>query len=248
MQNLRHTLLRILQNSGLSALPSPCALCGSEGRSALCSPCYQQFIRPTSTRCLRCAIELELGHDHSMQQCGACLKLPPQFERTIVAATYAAPNDQLLIALKFLHQLALAPLLASALRDAALREMNLPMPDLLCPVPLSLQRLSERGFNQSLEIAKPFAAQLGVKLMPRLLLRTRHTLAQSSLHPDQRHKNIRRAFAVDSSAMDAVKDRHIGVVDDVMTTGTTLDEIAGTLKRFGAKRVTNFVVARTPLH
>jgi ComF family protein len=246
MQNLRHTLMRILQNSGLSALPSPCALCGTEGESAICHPCYQQFTRSTSARCLRCAIELE--HGHGAQHCGACLKSPPQFERTIVATTYAAPNDQLLIALKFLHQLALAPLLASALRDAALREIDLPMPELICPVPLSLQRLSERGFNQSLEIAKPFAAQLGVKLMPRLLLRTRHTLAQSSLHPDQRHKNIRRAFAVDSSAMDVVKDRHIGVVDDVMTTGTTLDEIADTLKRFGAKRVTNFVVARTPLH
>lgn len=246
MQNLRHTLLRILQNSGLSALPSPCALCGIEGASAICDACYSQFTQSTSARCHCCAIELE-QHQGS-QRCGACLKSPPQFERTVVATTYAAPNDQLLIALKFLHQLALAPVLASALRDAALREIELPMPELICPVPLSLQRLSERGFNQSLEIAKPFAAQLGVKLMPRLLMRTRHTLAQSSLHPDQRHKNIRRAFAVDSSAMDAVKDRHIGVVDDVMTTGTTLDEIAGTLKRFGAKRITNFVVARTPLH
>ena len=82
-------------------------------------------------------------------------------------------------------------------------------------------------------------------MAPRLLSRERETRAQSLLHPDDRHHNIRSAFIVSSKAIDLVRGAHIGVVDDVMTTGETLNEIAATLKRFGAARVTNFVFART---
>jgi ComF family protein len=131
------------------------------------------------------------------------------------------------------------------LRDALLQVHKTALPTWLTAVPLGTQRLAERGFNQALEIARPLSHAIGIKLDPHLTFRLRDTDAQALLHPDERHKNIRRAFAVSNDAIDRVRGQHIGVVDDVITTGETLNEMAATLKRFGAVRVTNFVFART---
>lgn len=117
-------------------------------------------------------------------------------------------------------------------------------PALLCPVPLGLQRLSERGFNQALEIARPLGKALGIAVHARLAVRVRETPAQSSTLHGARHANIAQAFAIPQRAL--VEGRHIGVVDDVMSSGQTLQELAATLKRHGAARVTNYVFARTP--
>jgi ComF family protein len=132
------------------------------------------------------------------------------------------------------------------LRDAVLQHPDFVLPALLCPVPLGPRRLAERGYNQALEIARPLARSLGVTLHPRLLARVHETRAQSSVAPDQRRDNIAGAFAVTDAAL--VQGRHIGLVDDVMTSGRTLDELAATLKRHGAARVSNLVFARTPPH
>ncbi|MGZ3157483.1 MAG: ComF family protein [Burkholderiaceae bacterium] len=179
------------------------------------------------------------------------MKQPPAFDATIVAADYAPPIDQLVLALKFGNRLALAPLFARMLRDAILqaRVQDDRLPTCMTAVPLGSQRLVERGFNQALEIAKPLSHSLGIKLMPQITSRLRDTSAQAMLHPDERHKNIRNAFVVSPDGIDYIKGQHIGVVDDVITTGETLNELAATLKRFGATRVTNFVFARTlPKH
>lgn len=180
----------------------------------------------------------------SSATCGDCLKQPPAFDATIVAADYAAPVDQLVLALKFGNQLALAPLLGELLLQALALRPELEHPQFLTAVPLGPQRLSERGFNQALEIARPISRALKVKLMPALLVRQRDTRAQSMLPPDERHTNIRNAFIVPAGAADVVRGAHIGVVDDVITTGETLNEVARTLKRFGARRVTNLAFAR----
>ena len=113
-------------------------------------------------------------------------------------------------------------------------------------MPLGRLRLAERGFNQALEMARPLARSLGVPLAPRLAIRARDTDAQSSVAPDQRARNIRHAFIVAPDALAIVRGQHIGVVDDVMTSGHTLHELAATFKRHGAARVSNFVFARTP--
>lgn len=161
---------------------------------------------------------------------------------------YAAPQDQLVLGLKFGHQLALAPLFSGLLRDAILRQATSELPDLLCVVPLGRQRLAERGFNQAMEIARPLSRHLGIALQPTLLQRSRETVRQSSLHPAERLHNVRNAFTLKPDTAQRVKGLHIGVVDDVMTTGTTLHEIATMLKRFGAAQVSNYVFARTPPH
>lgn len=171
----------------------------------------------------------------------------PAFDATIVATDYAAPADQLVLALKFGSRLPVAPLLADMLHDATRyhAQRGLPQPTLMTAVPLSAGRLQERGFNQSLEIARPLARRLALPLDRHLLVRVRDTQAQATLAHDERRRNMRRAFVVPAERMNMVRGAHVGVVDDVITTGETLNEIAQTLKRFGALRVTNFVFSRT---
>jgi ComF family protein len=178
-------------------------------------------------------------------RCGTCLRDAPAYGYTVAACDYTAPLDQLVLGLKFGRQLALAPAFAALMRDAVVRQGQQALPDMLCAVPLGEQRLAQRGYNQAWEIAKPLAKHLGIGLAPKLLQRTRETGAQTALHPDQRQKNVRHAFLTTS---DDLQGKHVGVVDDVMTTGATLQEIALELKRQGAAEVTNYIFARTPPH
>lgn len=223
-----------------AAIPASCALCGSSGRDSLCDGCRSRFLARRPSRCACCALALAGGSDI----CGDCLKQRPAFDATIVAVDYAPPLDQLVLALKFGSRLELAPLFAGMLQDA-LSQVRPELPDILAPVPLGPRRLAERGFNQALEIARPLARSLGTALDRRLVQRQRDTHAQAQLHPDARRRNMRGAFLVTGDALDRVRGRHVGVIDDVMTTGETLNELAATLKRFGAVRVTNIVFART---
>ena len=226
-------------------LPSICVLCGALGREPVCPACSQAHAADAHARCPCCANPVGL-HD-ALRRCGACLAEPPAFDATVAACDYAAPIDGLVLQLKFGARLALAPWMAGCLRDAVLARPGLAMPDLLCPVPLGPRRLVERGYNQALEMARPLAGALGVALAPRLLERRIDTAAQSGVAPGERRRNVRGAFAV-ADGQPPLEGLHVGVVDDVMTSGHTLDELAGVLKRAGAARVTNFVFARTPPH
>lgn len=228
------------------ALPSSCALCGAGGNAALCNDCRPHFFGEKVHRCPQCGLPMS-DHAHSRPQlCGTCLTTPPAFDATIVVADYAAPVDHLVLALKFGNRLPLAALFAQLMQEALLQAHIASQPDMLAAVPLSEKRLAERGFNQALEIAKPLARATGIPLMPTLLDRTRDTLMQARLHPDQRRQNVHHAFSLSLAAGNQVKGKHVAVVDDVMTTGETLTEIAATLKRHGAARITNLVFARTP--
>lgn len=226
-------------------LPSSCALCGTNARDVLCEPCHTQFFSHHPARCPRCAIALPHAFGDSRTLCGDCLSQPPAFDATLTAADYLAPVDQLVLALKFGSQLALAPRFARLLHEQACKLPQDALPTLLIAVPLGAQRLIERGFNQAYEIARPLAHALGIPLHPQIAVRMHDTVAQSSLQPKERRKNIRNAFTAAPAAIDLIKGAHIGVVDDVMTTGETLGELAATMKRFGAARVTNFVFARS---
>jgi ComF family protein len=246
-------LLRRCSSTLLRAvLPASCALCGADSAETLCAACTAQFFSKgdAKARCPCCANPLPGTGDTQEILCGGCLSAPPAFDVTLVAADYAAPLDQLVLQLKFGKRLALASLFARQLRDALLQRPDFVLPALLCPVPLGPRRLAERGFNQALEIARPLARSLGVALQPRLVSRVHETRAQSSVAPDQRQQNIAGAFAIGDAALvqHLIEGRHIGIVDDVMTSGRTLHELAATLKRYGAARVSNLVFARTPPH
>jgi ComF family protein len=232
-------------------LPSSCALCGALGDDVVCAPCHAQYVAPRRARCACCANPLpeNRAHDGTAPApvlCGGCLAERPAFDATVAAVDYAAPLDQLVLQLKFAARLALAPWCARMLRDAVLAQPGFALPELLCPVPLGRRRLVERGFNQALEIARPLAAALGVALQPRLALRALDTRAQSGVTRAERRANIHGAFAVAPDALACVQGRHIGIVDDVMTSGHTLDELAATFRQAGAARISNLVFARTP--
>lgn len=237
-----------IANGLLAALlPCNCVLCGAGGPSLLCAACHQQFFSAVIPRCPICANPLPPAPpDVRPLPCGRCQAERPAFDATVAAAGYALPVDRLVLQLKFARQLALARVFASLLAEAVQRSDagNGARPALLCPVPLGLQRLSERGFNQALEIARPLGKALGIAVHARLAVRVRETPAQSSTLHGARHANIAQAFAIPQRAL--VEGRHIGVVDDVMSSGQTLQELAATLKRHGAARVTNYVFARTP--
>ncbi len=136
--------------------------------------------------------------------------------------------------------------MAQAIRNRILESSQLELPDLLLPVPLGQRRLQERGFNQALEIGRQLSTQLGIPIETRLLRRIKETLAQSTLRPHQRQTNMRNAFLFNDQHNTKIQGLHIGVVDDVMTTGMTLHAIAKELKLHGAVKVSNFVFARTP--
>jgi ComF family protein len=209
-----------------------CFLCRGKAAALLCAACDADLPRLGPELCPRCALASPGG-----AVCGRCLTQPPAYDATRAAFAYAFPADALIQALKFRGELALAPLLGDflALRIPA-REA-----DCLVPVPLSSARLRSRGYNQALEIARRVATATGTRLAPELCERSRDTATQMDLPLEERAKNVRGAFHCPGIVAGTV-----AVLDDVMTTGATLDEVAATLKRAGAARVVNWVVARTP--
>ena len=239
----------LARSLALALLPSSCALCGTVCGGAVCAPCQAQYLAVAGPRCRRCANPLAALD--AQWECGACQSHQPAYDATIAAADYASPLDQLVLHLKFGGGLALAPWFSRALQAAvlaAIARQRFELPNVLCPVPLGPQRLVGRGFNQALEIARPLSKALGIPLRAALAIRALDTVAQSSVAPAERKKNMRNAFIVAPDALALVRGQHIGVVDDVMTSGATLHELAATFKRFGAARVSNFVFARTPPH
>ncbi|MFL6717834.1 MAG: ComF family protein, partial [Burkholderiaceae bacterium] len=161
---LRHALIRLRTQAArmLASAPCCCALCGRVGRTGLCAGCRARYLAGPAVRCAQCAIVLPAGAGVIL--CGGCLRRPPSFDAAVVVSDYAAPLDQLVLALKFGGQLAMAPLFGQLLADALRRLPRQDWPDLLAPVPLGHRRLAERGFNQALEIARPLARILRLPL------------------------------------------------------------------------------------
>lgn len=214
--------------------PPACLLCGGpSGAAALCAGCRDDLPWHRAPCCPQCALPTPAG-----ALCGACLKHPPAFARTQAALVYAWPLDRLIPRLKYHGQLAAAPVLAECLRDCV---ENAAPPDRLIPMPLHAARVRERGFNHAAEIARELAKRLRLPLDATSCRRVRDTAPQMGLRHDARHRNVRGAFACTAD----LAGLRIAVVDDVMTTGTSLDELAKTLIKAGAASVENWIVART---
>ncbi len=185
--------------------------------------------------CPRCAAPTPTG-----ETCGACLKTPPAFNSTHSVWAYAFPIDALIHGFKYEKNLSLAPVFSDALVQHVHKST---LPDLIIPMPLHRKRLAERGFNQALEIAKPIAAKLNIPLTWTACTRIKDTAPQISLPRKERHKNMKNAFTCDSD----FTDKHIAIVDDVMTTGASVDALATILRSQGAREVSVWVAARTSL-
>ena len=217
-----------------AALPQDCLLCTTPAAGdLLCTACLADIPRLTRERCPVCALPTP-----GATICGECLQHPPHFDATHVSFAYGFPLDRLVQAFKYGHQLALTGLFTR------LMSAEPPTADVMIAMPLSTQRLRERGFNQAAEIAKPLAHACGIPLDLFGTKRVIDTSAQTGLPWKERRANVRHAF---ECALD-LSGRSVVVVDDVMTTGATLDEFARVLKLQGAAHVSNWVLARTLKH
>lgn len=227
-----------LRSAVAALLPRDCLLCSAASNNAvLCTNCNDHLPRLTTQRCPQCALPTP-----NAEVCGACMKHAPYFDATAAIWQYDFPIDRMIQSLKYSRRLASADFFGAEL--ALLAVPLVTPPDFILPVPLSAQRLQQRGFNQSIEIARPLARQLGIPLELKNIHRQRDTTPQTTLPWKERAKNIRHAF---ECRID-LTGKTVLVVDDVMTTGATLNELARTLKAHGAVRVENRVLARALKH
>jgi ComF family protein len=212
-----------------------CPLCGGRaGRDGLCHGCQASLPRLPRSHCPVCAIG-----NASAELCGRCVSVRPFFDRVIAPFTYGFPVSVLIQGLKYRGELACARPLAAAMANVLDKE---PYPDLLVPMPLTNTRLAGRGFNQAMEISRYIAAEFGLSIAADACYRKGDGTPQTSLPWKKRASNVRNAFTCSAN----IEGKSIAVVDDVLTTGATLNELARILKLSGAREVTGWIAARTP--
>jgi ComF family protein len=215
-------------------LPVSCALCKdpTHGPLPVCKPCIADFPAP-GQHCNRCA--LPTGTDGI---CGQCQQQPPSFDSVHALFHYHEPVNILIQQLKYNNRLEFSRLFAELLAEKIADGIE--ADELLIPVPLHPARLRTRGYNQSWELARRIAGLTGIPASRRCCRRVLKTPSQTGLSAEQRRRNLKQAFFVRHD----LSGKHIYIVDDVMTTGSTLNEMARTLKQAGATRVTGLVIAR----
>lgn len=218
--------------------PPTCLLCGNSGQPSrdLCAAC-QQSLPLNDCCCRQCGENLETEQDVSYL-CGKCQKKPPNFDETHAPFLYQSSIRLLIHNLKFNARFENARLLGTLLADKIYESTE--RPDCIVPVPLHPFRFRERGFNQSIEIGRTISKALTVPLDLTSFRRVRNTRHQTNLPAKQRIKNMRNAFSVHES----FSARHVAILDDVMTTGTTVNELAKTMIGAGVTKVDVWVCGR----
>ncbi|KII31734.1 ComF family protein [Pseudomonas fluorescens] len=206
--------------------------------------------------CVACETDLPWLGDHCQTcalpllatglTCGECLLEPPAFEQVVVPWLYGFPVDSLITRFKHNAKWPFGHLLADVLGEYLQHRFDegLPRPDVLLPVPLAGKRLRQRGFNQSAMLARWLSQSLDLPCEETVLRRIKETDAQQDLDAKARKHNLRNAFNLMPDAQ--IKDRHLALVDDVLTTGATAQALARLLINAGAARVDVYCLARTP--
>ena len=217
--------------------PPRCTLCQRPGVHDLdiCQQCYEAlpFI---NNACIQCALPLETPGT-TAGKCGHCLQAPPAFDTSFSLLRYQDLAVQLITRYKFHDKLSYSGLLADLLLQ---RLEHITKPECIIAVPLHHARLRERGFNQSHELARIISSSLDIPLASDCIARIRETRQQTGLNAKQRRKNIRGAFEL----VQPMVYSHVALIDDVVTTGSTVNELARVLKRAGAKTVSVWSIAR----
>jgi ComF family protein len=217
------------------AVPANCALCGAASQSrCLCAACDESLPRLPVLQCRRCALPLTTG-----EICGTCLSAPPAYDGVAAAFVYAFPVDALVQKYKYAPDLSLAAVLGRLLGITPCGDV-----DAIVAMPLGASRLRVRGFNQAHELARVAARLRGLPLLARACRKVGETPPQASLPWKERAANVRGSFVCDEK----LSGRRVAIVDDVMTTGATVNELARVLKRAGARSVHVWVLARTLPH
>jgi ComF family protein len=230
-----HNWLRTVQGW---LLPPTCIRCGLAGRAPgfdLCAHCEAEFVT-NDVACAVCALSVP---SQAAGACMACRRRPRQFDAAFAPYLYEYPVDRLVQRFKYQGRLEVGRVLAELLARALVSQIPV-RPEALIPVPLARVKLRERGFNQALELARPIARALSLPVRTDLCTRVRVTQDQAGLAARERRRNVRGAFSVNNGAVPG----HIALIDDVLTTGSTCEELARELKRAGAARVEVWAVAR----
>ena len=232
-----------LKTLSFSLFPPTCVLCGAIGESELdlCAACHQE-LPIIDDACFRCGVPLNLNGPVELDSifCGRCLQKPPQFDRVIAPLYYENPVDWMVQQLKYRAYLAHVRVLGQILVDY-LDDALIDLPEIIIPVPLHHRRLRERGFNQALELARPLAEKFNMPIIDNICSRQKDTPQQSVLTANERVSNLRNAFLMRGP----LPVKSVAIVDDVVTTGATVNALAKLLKQNGAERVQVWAVART---
>lgn len=218
--------------------PPTCLLCGDEGSQQLdlCQPCYRS-LPVHQAGCGLCAVSMP-SSVNTVAICGECQKQHPDFDKTYACFSYQEPVRYLIHGLKFNARFANARLLASLMVEQL--QLIPDKPDLLIPVPLHPKRYRQRGYNQSIELARHLSKQLNIPLALNSCQRIRNSTPQADLGARQRRRNLYRTF----TAQKVSGVQSVAIVDDVMTTGSTVRAMATALKRSGVAKIQVWVCAR----
>lgn len=241
MSRMGAELRHLLQALADLLFPPCCLACGTALPAGLpplcCADCLARLPAIHAPICSCCGTPFQAGTSHL---CGACLAKGPDFALARSPFCYEGVLRDALLGLKFHHNFSWLPSLGALCRNSALMA-DLAGPDLIVPVPLHVRRLRERGFNQSLLLARHCFPMWQDKIRSDLLVRTRYTTPQTALDGGARRRNLQHAFAADSE----VAGKKILLVDDVFTTGTTVAACSQALLLAGAGLVEVFTPARS---
>lgn len=220
-------------------LQQSCILCGSDSAKGLClcQPCLDE-LPYIEHACKKCGVPTVEETIH----CGACITEMPQNHQTISVLHYHSPVDHLIQKMKYHNQLEIADLLGKLLVRKLL-SLDYELPEQIIPVPLHISRLQQRGYNQAVEIARPVSKALNIPLNLTNCIRTRLTEPQVDLSHAERQKNLKNAFDI----IHQIGARHVAIIDDVMTTGSTLNELTATLLKSGIEKVDIWTCSRATL-
>lgn len=208
--------------------------------NCLCEECTRKLSALKSGFCKSCALPFAEGST-SLGPCQACLLKKPEWRTIYFLGLYQGLLKDLVLDLKYHSGLFVGPLLGQLLADKVNEQLETANYDAIIPVPIHLKRLKERGFNQSLELARPIAKVINAPLRADWFVRVKHTIPQEQLSQKERQKTVIGVF----SASPEFKGLHVLLVDDVMTTGTTIKECTRILLKAGAASVDVAVIART---
>ncbi len=228
---------KCINNIQFWLFPARCVLCDAPGHNGidLCFQCYTDLPR-ISPACHGCGLPIKKDEQSI---CGQCLQTPRPYQHTISPYYYQPPIIHLITHFKFHHRLVMARVFAYLLeKHIIITEHD--KPEVIIPVPLHPHRLRERGYNQSLEIARLLGKKLNIPLDYKLCQRTRHTPPQSGLNAKTRQHNVKNAFGLS----DTCQYKHVAIIDDVITTGHTVTELAKLLRKNGVEKIDVWSVAR----
>ncbi len=237
---LNATLVRALN----FLLPEKCALCRCISNLGFCIKC-QKLLPWTECACAVCGIHL-----HEPGVCGRCQIRRPVYQHSIIPFRYAPPVSTNIQALKYAEQLSYAVAMGKILSLSIAKDPT-PWPDLIVPIPLHRKRMAQRGFNQASEIARVLSKQLGIPINYSLIKRVKNTVTQTGLNEKKRQQNMNKAFigtrhaGKTSTGKNATPYQHVALLDDVVTSGSTVNAAAKALLDVGIRYVSVWAIAKT---